>query len=294
MIRTVDVLKAGPLTTVQDRGRIGFAHLAIPRSGALDAPAWRLANRLVGNPEDAAVLETTLSGPVLRPRDPCHVAITGAWSPVLVDGRPCSWGVPFRVRAGQIVEIGTATRGLRSYVAISGGLAVDRVLDSRSTDLLSGLGPPPLRDDDLLPLGPPVGPPAAIDCAPYPAPPTELLLHLVLGPRHDWFTDATLSTFASATYTVAPASNRIALRLDGPPLRRRHTTELPSEPIVTGAVEVPPDGHPLIFLNDHPTTAGYPVIAVVAPDDLPSCAQARPGTAVRLRVLPGSRQYPFS
>jgi biotin-dependent carboxylase-like uncharacterized protein len=289
MIRTVDVLRAGPLTTVQDHGRIGVAHLAVPRSGALDAPAWRLANRLVGNPEHAAALETTVSGPLLRPRDACHIAITGAWCPVLVDGRSGPWGVPFRVRPGQIVEIGTATRGLRSYVAISGGIAVDRVLDSRSTDLLSGLGPAPLSDGDLVPLGPTAGPPAAIDYAPYPPPPTELLLHIVLGPRHDWFTDAALTTLAHATYTVAPASNRIGLRLDGPPLRRRHTAELPSEPIVTGAVEVPPDGHPLIFLNDHPTTGGYPVIAVVAPDDLASCAQARPGTAVRLRVLPRFR-----
>jgi biotin-dependent carboxylase-like uncharacterized protein len=282
----VDVIKAGPLTTVQDRGRIGFAHLAVPRSGALDAPAWQLSNRLVGNPPHAAALETTVSGPALRPRDACHIAVTGAWCPVLVDGRPGSWGVPFRVRPGQTVEIGAATRGLRSYVAISGGIAVDRVLGSRSTDLLSGLGPAPLRDGDLLPLGPPEGPPAVIDYAPYPPPPTGLLLRVLLGPRHDWFTDEALTTLVRATYTVAPASNRIALRLDGPPLRRHHTAELPSEPVITGAVEVPPDGHPLIFLNDHPTTAGYPVIAVVVSDDLASCAQARPGTIVRLRMLP--------
>jgi biotin-dependent carboxylase-like uncharacterized protein len=288
MIRTVDVLRSGPLTTVQDRGRIGVAHLAVPRSGALDAPAWRLANRLVGNPEHAAALETTVSGPVLRPRDPCHIAITGAWCPVLVDGRPGPWGVPFRVRPGQTVEIGTATQGLRSYIAISGGLALAPVLDSRSTDLLSGLGPAPLRDGDLLPLGPAAGGPAAIDYAPYPPPPTELLLHIVLGPRHDWFTRAALTTLAQATYTVAPASNRIALRLDGPPLQRRHTAELPSEPLVTGAVQVPPDGRPLIFLNDHPTTGGYPVIAVVTPEDLACCAQARPGAAVRLRMPPRS------
>ncbi|HEY2269918.1 MAG TPA: biotin-dependent carboxyltransferase family protein [Streptosporangiaceae bacterium] len=286
MTRTVEVVKAGPLTTVQDRGRIGLAHLAVPRSGALDAPAWRLANRLVGNPPNAAALETTVSGPALRPRDACHIAVTGAWCPVLVDGRPGPWGVPFWVRPGQTVEIGAATRGLRSYIAISGGLAVDQILDSRSTDLLSGLGPAPLRDGDLLPLDPPEGPPAAIDYAPYPPPPAELLLRVLLGPRHDWFTDEALDTLARATYTVAPASNRIALRLDGPPLRRQHTAELPSEPIVTGAVEVPSDGRPLIFLNDHPTTAGYPVIAIVVPDELASCAQARPGTAVRLRVLP--------
>lgn len=290
MTRTVEVVKAGPLTTVQDRGRIGFAHLAVPRSGALDAPAWRLANRLVGNPPHAAALETTVSGPALRPCDACHIAVTGAWCPVLVDGRAGPWGVPFWVRPGQTVEIGTATRGLRSYVAISGGLAVDQILGSRSTDLLSGLGPAPLRDGDLLPLDPPAGPPAAIDYAPYPPPPIELSLRVLLGPRHDWFTDEALNTLARATYTVAPASNRIALRLDGPPLRRQHTAELPSEPVVTGAVEVPSDGRPLIFLNDHPTTAGYPVIAIVVPDGLASCAQARPGTAVRLRVLPKSAQ----
>ena len=288
MTRAIDVVKAGPLTTVQDGGRIGFAHLAVPRSGALDAPAWRLANRLVGNPPHAAALETTVSGPALRPRDACHIAVTGAWCPVLVDGRPGPWGVPFLVRPGQTVEIGTATRGLRSYVALSGGLAVDRILDSRSTDLLSGLGPAPLRDGDLLPLGQEEEPPAVIDYAPYPPPPTELLLRVLLGPRHDWFSDEALAMLSSATYTVAPASNRIALRLDGPSLRRNHNAELPSEAVVTGAVEVPPDGRPLIFLNDHPTTAGYPVIAVVVPEDLASCAQVRPGAAVRLRVLPNS------
>ncbi|TKA01169.1 5-oxoprolinase subunit C family protein [Actinacidiphila oryziradicis] len=288
MIRSVDVLKAGSLTTVQDRGRIGLAQLAVPRSGALDAPAWRLANRLVGNPEDAAALETTLTGPVLRPRVACHIAVTGAWSPVLVDGRPGPWGIPIWARPGQVVEIGTATRGLRSYIAISGGLAVDPVLGSRSTDLLSGLGPSPLRDGDLLPLGTQTGPPAAIDYAPYPPPPTELKLRIVLGPRHDWFTDATLAAFTQATYTVTTYSNRIALRLEGPPLQRRHTTELPSEPVVTGAIEVPSDGNPLIFLNDHPTTAGYPVVAVVAADDLAACAQARPGTTVRLWVRPAA------
>jgi biotin-dependent carboxylase-like uncharacterized protein len=287
--RTVDVVRGGPFTTVQDGGRIGVAHLAVPRSGALDAAAWRLANRLVGNPEDAAVLETTVSGPVMCPRDACHIAVTGAWCPVSVNGRAAPWGVPFWVGPGQLVEIGTAIRGLRSYVAISGGLAVDRVLDSRSTDVLSGLGPAPLRDGDVLPLGRAAGPPAAIDYAPYPPPPTELVLDVVLGPRHDWFTGAALTTLADATYTVAQASNRIALRLDGPALCRRHTAELPSEPVVTGAIQVPSDGQPLIFLNDHPTTGGYPVIAVVVPEDLASCAQARPGTAVRLHVPPSFR-----
>ncbi|GAB2963503.1 biotin-dependent carboxyltransferase family protein [Amycolatopsis acidiphila] len=295
MSRVLEVLRAGPLTTVQDRGRIGLAHLAVPRSGALDEPAWKLANRLVGNDEHAAALETTLAGPALRPRVSCHLAITGAWVPIDIDGRAAPWGIPFFVRAGQTVSIGTATRGLRAYVAVSGGFAVAPTLGSPATDLLSGLGHPPLRDGDTLPLGEPVGPPAVIASAPYPAPPTELHLRLILGPRHDWFTDDAISLLAGTTYSVTPVSNRIALRLHGTPIPRQATKELPSEGTVTGAVQVPADGHPLVFLKDHPTTVGYPIIGVVDPSDLSLCAQARPGTPVRfhLKTVPRDRRIRF-
>ncbi|MFD7460130.1 MULTISPECIES: biotin-dependent carboxyltransferase family protein [unclassified Streptomyces] len=279
--RALAVVRAGALTTVQDLGRPGHAHLGVPRSGALDAPAAALVNRLVGNPPEAAVLETTLTGCAVRPRSAVTVAVGGAPCAVTVDGRPAAWGAPVRVPAGALLDVGAARAGLRSYVAVSGGVAVEPVLGSRSTDLLSGLGPAPLTDGAVLPLGAPGEPHARVDAAPQPAPPSELVLRVTFGPRDDWFTPEALRAFTSRPYRVSAASNRIGLRTEGPALARALTGELPSEGMVLGAVQVPPDGRPVVFLADHPTTGGYPVIAVVRPTDLAPAAQAVPGTPVR-------------
>ena len=288
--RALAVVRAGALTTVQDLGRPGHAHLGVPRSGALDAPAAALADRLVGNRPGAAVLETTLNGCCVRPRSPVVVAVTGAPCPVAVDGRPVAWGAPVLVPAGAVLEVGAAVRGVRSYVAVSGGVAVEPVLGSRSTDLLSGLGPPPLTDGAVLPLGHPAGPLARVDIAPQPGPPAELVLRVTPGPRDDWFTPAAVRALTARAFGVSAASNRIGLRTEGPVLARAVTGELPSEGMVLGAVQVPPDGHPVVFLADHPTTGGYPVIAVVRAADLPAAAQAAPGTPVRFMTA-GSRRH---
>lgn len=279
--RALVVVRAGALTTVQDQGRPGHAHLGVPRSGALDARAAALTKRLVGNPPEAALLETTLTGCSVRPRSTVTVAVGGAPCPVTVDGRPAPWGAPVRVPGGALLDVGAARSGVRSYVAFSGGVTVEPVLGSRSTDLLSGLGPPPLTNGTVLPLGRPSHVPARVDVVPHPAPPSELVLRVTLGPRDDWFTDAALRTLVSRPYAVSSASNRIGLRTEGPALERSRAGELPSEGMVLGAVQVPPDGRPVVFLADHPTTGGYPVIAVVHPADLPGAAQATPGTPVR-------------
>ncbi|WP_432185068.1 biotin-dependent carboxyltransferase family protein [Streptomyces tendae] len=283
--RALAVVRAGALTTVQDQGRPGHAHLGVPRSGALDAPAAALVNRLVGNPPGAAVLETTLTGCTLRPRCAVTVAVGGAPCPVTVDGRPVPWAAPVRVRAGAVLDVGSADSGVRSYVAVSGGVLVEPVLGSRSTDLLSGLGPPPLADGTVLPLGRPGGRHARVDVAPQPAPPAELVLRVTPGPRADWFTPEAVRAFTSRVYRVSSASNRIGLRVDGPALERARPGELPSEGTVLGAVQVPPDGMPVAFLADHPTTGGYPVIGVVRTPDLPAAAQAVPGTPVRFMAV---------
>ncbi|GAA2364399.1 MULTISPECIES: biotin-dependent carboxyltransferase family protein [Streptomyces] len=275
------VVRAGALTTVQDLGRAGHAHLGVPRSGALDEPALRLANRLVGNPEGAAALETTLTGCAVRLRRAATVAVTGAPCPVTVDGRPAAWGAPVRVPAGALVEAGAATHGVRAYVAFDGGVEAERVLGSRSTDVLSGLGPAPLADGAVLRLGAPYGPAPAVDAAPCPGPPRELVLPVVLGPRQDWFTPRALRTLATGGFRVSAASNRIGLRTEGPALERARDGELPSEGMVLGALQVPPDGRPVLFLADHPTTGGYPVVGVVPESHLPAAAQAVPGTALR-------------
>ncbi|MFE5486992.1 biotin-dependent carboxyltransferase family protein [Streptomyces sp. NPDC056527] len=283
--RAVSVVRAGALTTVQDLGRTGYAHLGVPRSGALDPGAARLVNRLVGNPEAAAVLETTVDGCAVRPRCAVTVAVGGAPCPVTVDGRPVAWGAAVRVAAEALLEVGAATRGLRAYVGFGGGVAVEAVLGSRSTDLLSGLGPAPLADGTVLPLGVESAARGSVDTPPWPGPPDELVLRVRLGPRHDWFTPGALRTLATRAYRVSSASNRIGLRTEGPPLERARTGELPSEGMVLGAVQVPPNGQPVVFLADHPTTGGYPVVAVVRESDLAAAAQAVPGTTVRFVPL---------
>jgi biotin-dependent carboxylase-like uncharacterized protein len=284
------VVRAGALTTVQDLGRPGHAHLGVPHSGALDRAAHRLANRLLGNPETTATLETTLTGCAVRALRPVLAVVTGAPCRVTVDGRPAAWGQPVPVPAGAVLDVGAATHGVRSYVGFAGGVEAEEVLGSRATDLLSGLGPAPLRDGDTLALGavPPRGRPAAADAAPWVAPPRELVLPVTLGPRDDWFTPHGLRTLFTGDYRVSAASNRIGLRLEGPALARARDGELASEGMVLGAVQVPPEGLPVIFLSDHPTTGGYPVVGVVHPSALDAMAQARPGTPVRFTPMGGT------
>jgi biotin-dependent carboxylase-like uncharacterized protein len=289
----VRVERPGALTTVQDAGRPGFAHLGVPRSGALDPAAHRLANRLVGNDETAPVLETTLTGVAVRMTGAVTVAVTGALAPVTVDGEPARWGAPVRLRSGQVLDVGRASAGVRSYLAISGGFEVPRTLGSASTDVLSGLGPPPLARGQILNTGQAAGryPPAAGGPpGPAQAPlrgPFELPARM--GPRDDRLTPQGRKALARATFTVAIASNRIGLRLEGPPVTGAAEAELPSEGLVWGAVQLLPDGNLVIFLADHPTTGGYPVIAVVDPAGFSACAQAAPGAAIRFRLLPPAR-----
>ena len=283
-MRSVEIVDSGPLTTVQDAGRPGYAHLGVPRSGAVDGPAYELGNRLVGNQAGAAALEVTVGGLRLRAGQAMSVAVTGAHGSVRVGKRSAAWGQPLPVAAGDVVEVDRPWWGVRSYLAVSGGFPVEPVLGSRSTDVLSGLGPPTVAAGDVLPVGEPTGRVAAVDVAVFERPPDPLVLNVLPGPRDDWFSAATLQALATATFTVAAESNRIGVRLTGPPLCANRDEELPSEGIVLGGVQVPPDGQPLIFLHDHPTTGGYPVLGVVAGGDLPGCAQLAPGARVQLAL----------
>jgi biotin-dependent carboxylase-like uncharacterized protein len=286
-MRTIAILAAGPQILVQDLGRPGFAHLGVPPSGALDAPALRLANRLVGNSESLAALEVLLGGLRLRAESSCVVAITGPSTSVTVDGRERGTHAPVHLAAGDELRIAQPVDGLRNYLAVNGGIAVDAELGSRSTDVLSGIGPAPVREGDVLPLGEPRGVPAGADQLAAMSVPVELTLPVLLGPRDDWFDDPA-AQLRAGSWRVSPESNRIGLRLTGPALRRADAfsgQELPSEPVVTGAVQVPANGRPVVFLADHPTTGGYPVIGVVPVPDLAALAQVRPGTAVLLRPV---------
>jgi biotin-dependent carboxylase-like uncharacterized protein len=284
--RAVEIVRAGPLTTVQDLGRPGYAHLGVGRSGALDQPAHRLANRLVGNPPAAATLETTLGGTALRVLgEPVVVAVCGAVAAVRVNGAPVAWAAPVYLPTGALLEIGPAVRGVRSYVAIAGGFLAEQILGSRSTDLLSGLGPAPLRDGDVLVVGSPPPMPPAADVIPVSAPAdSSIELAVLPGPRVEHFGAEAWRTLTRAEYRVKDQSNRIALRLDGPALARQGPDSIPSEGAILGALQVPADGLPILFLADHPPTGGYPVIGVIPGEALHLAAQAAPGTRVRFRA----------
>ena len=292
--RVIRVRRPGALTTIQDCGRPGYAHLGVPRSGALDAPAHHRSNVLAGNPPGAPVLETTLTGVAVVAGCDVTAAVTGATAAVKVDGQPAAAGAPVQLRAGQVLDVGPARPGVRCYVAFSGGLAVARTLGSASADLLSGLGPARLAAGDVLPLGEPAAAGAAgpadgaaaalagcrlgeVAAGQEPGGPADLLIHP--GPRYDWLDDPGLAALPGGRWTVSPDSNRVALRLAGPPVRRR-AGELASEGLVIGGIQALPDGQLVLFLADHPTTGGYPVVAVLDPVSLPACAQARPGAAV--------------
>jgi len=280
---SLHVLAAGPLTLVQDRGRPGLAHLGVPRAGALDAPAAALANRLVGNDADAAVLEVVLGGLELYAEAACWVAATGAPAPLEIDGSARGHGRAERLAAGATLRLGRPPTGVRTYLAVAGGIAVDPVLGSRSTDTLAWVGPPPVRPGVRLPLGRPHAVPRPLDTPPAyrPGP-----LRVTPGPRADWFASDALDLLCGSTYVVEADSNRVGLRLDGPAVTRVRSGELPSEGMVLGAVQVPPSGRPVVFLADHPPTGGYPVLAVVHPEDLWRCAQLRPGERVRFSPAP--------
>jgi biotin-dependent carboxylase-like uncharacterized protein len=284
-VKALEVRSPGPLATVQDLGRHGFAGIGVGTSGAADLDALRLANRLVGNDEGAAAIEATLGGLTVRAQGDLMVAVTGAPCPITVDKRDEPANSLIRVADGAEVRLGTPDRGLRSYLAVRGGLTLDPVLGSRSTDLLSGLGPDPLSAGHVLPVGPaPTGFPP-IGYAPVVPPTTgDLTLRVMPGPRQDWFTEDALKLLFSEPFAVTGESNRIGLRLSGPALSRALDGEIPSEGMVPGALQVPPSGQPTLFLADHPCTGGYPVIAVVFTAYLARAAQARPGQ--RLRFAP--------
>lgn len=276
---SIRVSDPGPLSTVQDVGRLGWAHLGVPRAGWLDAGSATLANRLVGNPESAALVETTFGGMSFWAGRALTLAVTGARCRVVAGGRAVPMDEPVTVAAGVEVVVGAAQAGVRSYVALGGGIEVPEVLGSRSRDTLAGIGPEVLRAGTVLPLGV-AGQPAPLDVPPPSVRTRVLRLHP--GPRADWLLEPT--ALDGAAYTVGTASNRVGMRLEGPPVRRR-PGELASEGIVLGAVQVPGSGQPVVFLHDHPTTGGYPVVAVLDPRDLSACAQASPGEQFTLRLV---------
>lgn len=277
MTSAVTVLATGPLTTVQDEGRPGLASLGIGRSGACDRTSYRLANRLVGNPAGTAVLEVTFGGLALRAHRDLVLVTTGARC-----AGSFPHNAPANLPAGAEMRLGAPVAGLRTYVAIRGGVAVDAVLGSRATDLLAGLGPPVISPGDVLPVGTARLRMPGVDVAPVAEMEGgEVTVQVLPGPRLDWFTPRTWTRLTGQPYSVTNDSNRIGLRLDGAQLERAEQGELPSEGMLRGALQIPPSGRPVLFLADHPVTGGYPVLGYVRDADVDRCAQLVPGQRVR-------------
>lgn len=276
------VLAAGPLTTVQDEGRPGNAAWGVTRSGACDRASYRLANRLVGNEPGLAALEVTLGGLAVRAERDVVLAVTGARCPGV------AWNAPVHLRPGQVLRLGTPERGLRSYVAVRGGVDVAPVLGSRATDTLSGLGPARVVDGAVLPVGRTRHPMPGVDEAAVAEPaPGPVRLQVTPGPRLDRFGEVGWAALLGTRWQVSADSDRVGVRLVGgglSPETAWRGAELPSEGVLRGAVQVPPSGRPVVFLADHPVTGGYPVIAYVADgderSDVDRLAQVRPGQEV--------------
>jgi biotin-dependent carboxylase-like uncharacterized protein len=280
---TLEVLRTGPLALIEDLGRPGLAHMGVSRSGAADRRSHQLANRLVANPGDHATIEVTFGGFSARVRGgDVAIAVTGADTDPTVSGKMFGTNSIHYAHDGEIISLGAPRTGLRTYLAVRGGIDVSPVLGSRSYDVMSAIGPLPLQPGDVLPVGEHSGELPELDQAPVAAIEDEVLdLRVVPGPRDDWFVDPDI--LIRTNWQVTNRTDRVGMRLIGMPLEYRWPDrQLPSEGATRGAIQVPPNGFPVILGPDHPVTGGYPVIGVVTDEDIDKVAQIRPGQTVRL------------
>ena len=288
----LEVLEPGLLTTVQDQGRPGWRRAGVSGSGPMDGPALRAANHAVGNAAGTAALECTVAGPRLRFLVTTRFALVGGdLSAVLHRDDLGAWPVPLGAsvlaRAGNVLAFGARRSGSRTYAAFAGGIDVPPVLGSRSTDLTAGfggLGGRALRAGDLIALGRPRS--GAGDAPADPAVTATGAVRVILGPQDDHFGPEALVAFLGEAYALAPESDRVGCRLQGPRLAHRGAAEIVTDGMVPGCVQVPPDGQPIVMMAGGPTTGGYPKIATVVSADLPALAQLLPGEGrVRFRAV---------
>jgi biotin-dependent carboxylase-like uncharacterized protein len=284
------VERCGPLVTVQDAGRFGYQRFGVTPAGPMDPWAWRLAARLVGAAGNDAGLELGPGGLVLRVEaQRTRLAFTGAERPLAIDGRPFPWWSAVGLVRGQRVEIGPAFRGVWSYVAIAGGLALPPVLGSRATHTLTRLGGlegRALRAGDRLPLADPaIG--ADLPDVALTTPPSEPEgpIRVLPGPQEAWFGEAGLATLLEATWQISPRSDRMGYRLQGPRIEHARSPNIVSDGIVMGAIQVPGSGRPIVLMADRQSTGGYPKIATVIGADIGRLAQVGVGGAVRFRAV---------
>ncbi len=282
-----EVVQPGMLSTPQDAGRSGHAHLGIGRAGAADWTALHLANALVGNPVDACAIEITLQGPVLKALASHRVALSGAPLPqARINDDPWPMGVARLVQRGDRLSLGGMSSGCRSYLAVAGGIDVAPWLGSRSCDVNAGLGPMPLKAGDRLPVGPadrvlPNTFDWSLDLRPWQHSDAPRSLRLLKGAHTNQLNETSRGLLGDATFRISPASNRVGTRLDGPELRLIKPLEIISTGSVAGSMQLPPGGQPIVLGCEHPVSGGYPRIAQVIEADLPRLAQCRPGDEVR-------------
>ncbi len=296
---SIEVISPGLLTTVQDLGRLGYQRFGVPVSGAMDSSALQAGNALVGNPPDAAGLEITVAGPTLNFLTDALVAITGAdLQPVLhrrnLDAWQAPLGMAIYVRAGSQLEFGGRRSGCRAYLAVAGGIAVPPIMNSASTYLTGGFGGyrgRALQAGDILSVGPARGhlpslagrslaPEHRLSYGDHP------VVRVVLGPQDDYFTPEAIQTFLSQAYQISTTSDRMGLRLQGPPLAHKGAQEIISSGIPLGAVQVPPDAQPIVLMADRQSVGGYPLIATIIRSDIPLLAQCLPGqSSVRFQAI---------
>lgn len=277
------VIDPGLLSTPQDTGRPGLARLGVGASGAADVPALRLANALLGNPHNACALEMTLKGPVLEVQRDSWVALTGAPLPqARINDEPWLMGAVRKVRAGDRLHIGGMPSGCRSYLAVAGGFDFKRCLGSRASDVNAGLGPPPIKAGDVLPIAEPERQLSddyawSLDLRSWRQDVGPQQLRIMRSSHTSLLDDASAHALVSDTFTLSADSNRVGCRIDGHSLSLSQATEIISAGSVAGSMQLPPGGQPIVLGCEHPVSGGYPRIAQLIEADLPRLAQCRPG-----------------
>lgn len=284
----VTVCTSGLLTTIQDRGRFGYAALGIGASGPMDQEAYEQANWLVGNRQGEAVLEATLFGPSLVFEKDCICAVTGADMETKVGTKPIEPYRPFWVQAGQNLTMGTAKNGCRGYLAIQGGIQVPLVMGSRATNLncqLGGLDGRALRRGDVLTVPDETHPNCMDRKRKPPVYQRQVTVRVIAGSQTDYFTKKALESLPEASYTLSEQSNRMGLRLLGPAIETVAGSDIVSDGIAFGSIQVTSAGQPIILMADRQTTGGYAKLGTVCTLDLPKLAQLRPGDGVRFEWI---------
>lgn len=284
----LEIVTCGPLTTIQDCGRIGLSRIGLPAAGAMDQRALRIANALVGNPAGEAAIELAFAGLIGRAiGGDIEMAVAGALADITCETRKEVTHQSFVLRDGETLRIGPLITGAFAVVAIAGGIAVPPMLGSRSLDLRAGIGGldgRALRPGDRLPLNGSRVPFLSRWSAAVPLD-RDAPIRIVLGPQDDAFTERGLQTLIDRPYVVSNAVSRMAYRLDGPPIERRSGVEILSDGTLPGSIQVPPDGQPIVLMADRQTIGGYPKIGTVISADLGRLAQRRPGEEVRFAMV---------